>query len=111
MTLKEVTDSIKQQLIESDWFTVLGCPLDVVHASLGLNEEAGEVAGLAKKEVMRGVEKPRERWVSELGDVLWYLTATAVEKGITLDEVWEYNCKKLAERRQSGMKGDTVWKG
>ena len=111
MTLQDLTENIKKQLDDSAWFEDIGCPIDVVHASLGLNEEAGEVAGLAKKEVLRGVPKSDEKWLSELGDVLWYLVATIVEKGFTLDQVWEYNCEKLAERRATGMKGDTVWKG
>ena len=111
MTLQDLTENIKKQLDDSAWFGDIGCPIDVIHASLGLNEEAGEVAGLAKKEVLRGVPKSDEKWLSELGDVLWYLVATIVEKGFTLDQVWEYNCEKLAERRATGMKGDTVWKG
>lgn len=111
MTLQQLTDNIKCQLENSGWFSQIGCPIDIVHAALGLNEEAGEVAGLAKKEVLRNNRKDDERWLSELGDVLWYLVATIVEKGFTLDEVWEYNCKKLQERRDTGMKGDTRWIG
>lgn len=76
MTLQQLTDDIKHQLENSGWFSQIGCPIDIVHTALGLNEEAGEVAGLAKKEVLRNNRKDDERWLSELGDVLWYLVAT-----------------------------------
>lgn len=69
----------------------------------GLAEEAGEVAGLLKRELRQFGQKDAERttkekWVEELGDVLWYLTGVAVMNHITLDEIWDYNTKKLEER-------------
>lgn len=68
----------------------------------GLCEEAGEVAGLFKRE-FRGLPKDlqrasREHWVEELGDVLWYLTATCTVRGIPLEEIWKYNKRKLEQR-------------
>ena len=68
----------------------------------GLTEEAGEVAGLFKRE-LRDLPKDRERcthehYIEELGDVLWYLTGVAYTQGITLQELWDYNMKKLEER-------------
>lgn len=69
---------------------------------VGLTEEAGEVAGLFKRE-LRDLPKDRERcthehYIEELGDVLWYLTGVAYTQGITLQELWDYNMKKLEER-------------
>lgn len=69
---------------------------------LGLAEEAGEVVGLMKR-VLRNFPKDQERittenFVDELGDVLWYLTACCIIHGVTLDEIWEHNIKKLKER-------------
>lgn len=111
-SLVDVESSIYEQLQNSQWFeSKIDCPFNCIHAAIGLNEEAGEVAGLAKKEFIRKVPKERERWVSELGDVLWYLTAVAITKGISLDEVFDYNCQKLQARRESGKKGDTEWVG
>lgn len=68
----------------------------------GLPEEAGEVSGLYKRE-LRDLPKDRERctrekYVEELGDVLWYLTAVASLYGISLEEIWFYNTHKLEER-------------
>ena len=68
----------------------------------GLAEEAGEVAGLYKRE-LRNLPKDqlrctREHYVEELGDVLWYLTGVALSQGIDLQELWDYNIQKLEER-------------
>lgn len=72
-----------------------------VFTALGLNEEAGEVAGKIKKfyrDNLNEVET-KEKIKLELGDVLWYLSETARHWGLTLQEVAEGNIKKLADRR------------
>jgi hypothetical protein len=67
-------------------------------AVMGLNEEAGEVAGLACRECWKKIPMPRYKWLQELGDVLWYLTAATMAKGLTLEELWQYNVEKLEGR-------------
>lgn len=67
-------------------------------AVMGLNEEAGEVAGLACRECYKKKVMPRYKWLEELGDVLWYLTAATMAKGLTLEELWNYNVEKLEGR-------------
>lgn len=67
-------------------------------AVMGLNEEAGEVAGLACRECWKKIPMPRYKWLEELGDVLWYLTAATMAKGLTLEELWQYNVEKLEGR-------------
>lgn len=67
-------------------------------AVMGLNEEAGEVAGLACRECYKDIAMPRYKWLEELGDVLWYLTAATLAKGMTLEELWRYNVEKLEGR-------------
>jgi len=71
---------------------------------MGLGNESGEVLGKIKK-WMRGddgegemSEERRQDLKGELGDVLWYLTILARDLGLTLDEVAEYNNKKLLDR-------------
>jgi NTP pyrophosphatase (non-canonical NTP hydrolase) len=72
-----------------------------VFTALGLNEEAGEVAGKIKKFYRDNLNEAetKEKIKLELGDVLWYLSETARHWGITLQEVAEGNIKKLADRR------------
>ncbi len=83
----------------------------VIYPTLGLTNEAGEVAGKIKK-IFRdkdGVisEADREALKAELGDVLWYLAQVATELDLSLDEIAEYNIKKLLDRLERGkIKGD-----
>lgn len=99
-TLKEVQENIFSQ-IERDLSYHSNLALKSIMIS-GLAEETGEVAGLFKRE-LRNLPKDQERctrehYVEELGDVLWYLTGVAITHGITLQELWDYNVKKLEER-------------
>lgn len=96
-TLEELHQSIEMQLEHSP-FRDLTDDKALQHAVCGLTEEAGEVAGLLKREAYQKKPVERERWIDELGDVLWYLIVTARAKGLTLDEVFEYNEEKLTKR-------------
>lgn len=99
-TLNEIQESICDQIVRD-----LSDKSNLVLKSImisGLAEEAGEVAGLYKRE-LRDLPKDRlrctrEHYVEELGDVLWYLTGAAAVQGIDLQELWDYNVKKLEER-------------
>jgi NTP pyrophosphatase (non-canonical NTP hydrolase) len=83
----------------------------VIYPTLGLVNEAGEVAGKIKK-VFRdknGEISPetREALKAELGDVLWYLAQTCTELELSLDEVAESNLTKLLDRQARGkIQGD-----
>jgi len=81
----------------------------VIYPTLGLVNEAGEVAGKIKK-VFRDkggliTEDTRQALKAELGDVLWYLAQVATELGLTLDEVAEANIVKLYDRQERGKIG------
>ena len=69
---------------------------------MGLTEEAGEVAGIRKRELRNFTRDQeaitREHLIEELGDTFWYMLAICSLRSITLREVWEYNRKKLKER-------------
>ena len=76
------------------------------YTALGLGE-AGEVQGKVKK-IMRdngGVlnEETCNAIAKELGDLLWYVSQTATELGLELDDVAEANINKLADRRERGV--------
>jgi NTP pyrophosphatase (non-canonical NTP hydrolase) len=81
----------------------------VIYPTLGLTNEAGEVAGKVKK-IFRdkgGViaEADRQALQGELGDVLWYLAQVCTELELSLDEVAEHNLEKLASRLERGRIG------
>lgn len=78
----------------------------VIYPTLGLVNEAGEVAGKIKK-IFRDKDgvigaAEREALKAELGDVLWYLAQTCTELEISLDEVAESNLTKLLDRQARG---------
>ena len=78
----------------------------VIYPTLGLTNEAGEVAGKIKK-IFRdknGVigEEERAALKGELGDVLWYLAQVCTELNLSLDEVAEHNIAKLYDRMERG---------
>ena len=90
-------------------YPAIGHP--VIYPTLGLVNEAGEVAGKIKK-VFRDKEgqinsETRDALKAELGDVLWYMAQVATELDLTLDEIAEYNIEKLYSRLERGkIKGD-----
>jgi NTP pyrophosphatase (non-canonical NTP hydrolase) len=83
-------------------YPVIGHP--VIYPTLGLTNEAGEVAGKIKKVFRdKGGEisvETREALKSELGDVLWYIAQVCTELEIPLEEVAEANLAKLLDRQQ-----------
>lgn len=79
----------------------------LVYPILGLANEAGEVAGKLKK-IMRDEngqlsQESFNSLVAELGDVLWYVTATADDLGITISDIFYENYQKLSSRKARGV--------
>ena len=79
----------------------------LMYPVLGLANEAGEVAGKLKKIIRDdGGQLTPERLddlVSELGDVLWYVTAVADDLGITISDVFQVNFMKISDRAKRGV--------
>lgn len=68
----------------------------------GLNGEAGECIDILKKHSYQGHELNKVKLLDELGDVLWYITETAIGIGATLEDVAQYNIEKLRKRYPEG---------
>lgn len=79
----------------------------IVYPTLGLANEAGEVAGKVKKifRDRQGVvtDADREALIMELGDVLWYLSELCTRLDIRLEDVAARNIAKLADRASRGV--------
>lgn len=71
---------------------------EVNYLILGLVSESGEVAGKLKK-IIRGDLVNPESFLSEVSDVLWYLTRICDNIGITLEQLADYNHAKLEARK------------
>ena len=78
----------------------------IVYPTLGLTNEAGELAGKVKK-LFRDKggqigEEDRQALKKELGDVLWYLAQICTELDLSLQDVAEANLVKLFDRLERG---------
>lgn len=98
MDTYELEAYIKKSIKNSPKLNQLSEEQVLCFAVTGLNEEAGEVAGLLCREVYKKADMPEYKWLEELGDVLWYLIAVTISKGMTLEELWQYNVEKLEGR-------------
>jgi NTP pyrophosphatase (non-canonical NTP hydrolase) len=108
MKLENLNDYQKQS--RRTW-SLIHTDHPIVYPTLGLANEAGELAGKVKK-IFRdkgGVIAPadREALKGELGDVLWYLAQIATELDLSLDEVAAANLEKLFSRlERDKIRGD-----
>ncbi len=101
---EEILKSHLNNVVNKSWNYAHRCEThkdEVMNAVLGLAGEAGETADQVKKWFFHS-EKPyefhREKLVSELGDVFFYLLKFMDLTGITLEEAIEGNRAKLESR-------------
>jgi len=104
--MDETTFDSYQRISRRTWNLVL-TDHPIVYPTLGLVNEAGEVAGKIKK-IFRDKggqigEEERQALKSELGDVLWYLAQICTELDLSLEEVAAYNLEKLLDRLERGV--------
>lgn len=70
----------------------------LVNAALGLTGESGELADLVKKYLFQGHDLDKTKVISELGDILWYISLACKALHINLSDIPEYNIEKLKQR-------------
>jgi NTP pyrophosphatase (non-canonical NTP hydrolase) len=79
---------------------------DVVYACLGMAGETGEALEKVKKlfrdHAGQWTPERRAAFVTELGDVLWYLNEAAIQAGSSLPEVARANLDKINGRLARG---------
>jgi NTP pyrophosphatase (non-canonical NTP hydrolase) len=74
----------------------------MILAALGVAGESGEFVDLVKKHVYHGHQLNFDKYISELGDILWYVALGARALGIPLAQIAEYNVVKLRKRYPDG---------
>ena len=80
----------------------LGEREDMIHASLGIPSEAGEICDIIKATVAYGKPLDTAHLVEETGDLFWFMTLMLRTVGVTWDHVLGANIAKLEARYPSG---------
>lgn len=80
----------------------LDAPDKLAMCALGLAGESGEYADQIKKHLFHSHELDVTAALKELGDILWYVTASAHLLGSNLQEVLDMNRAKLNIRYPDG---------
>jgi NTP pyrophosphatase (non-canonical NTP hydrolase) len=70
----------------------------LLHAAMGLVDEANEFQVALKKHVFYGKEVDNTNLKEELGDLLWYLTIALDTLESSYEEVMQMNLEKLRKR-------------
>lgn len=75
---------------------------ELIHATLGIAGESGEVVDIIKKHVAYGKNLDLVKLADELGDLFHYMSRVMYLTGITLEEIQTANLTKLRARYPSG---------
>jgi NTP pyrophosphatase (non-canonical NTP hydrolase) len=114
MTFEEYQAKVQTTAIYKFAIQQMGFPeganrlLNLAYSGLGLGE-SGEVQGKIKKIIRDSggviTDEAKILIAKELGDQLWYISDTASNLGISLDEIANGNIAKLADRKERGVLG------
>ena len=90
------TESVDFALIAKRLGTIRAIRL--LHGSLGVASEGGEIADQMKKHLFYGKPLDITNLAEEIGDVFWYLALLSNELGINFDKIMQLNIAKLQKR-------------
>ena len=70
----------------------------LLHASIGISGEAGEISSAIEKWLWYGQHLDETNLKEEMGDLMWYLAEMCNALGYQLEEIMEANIRKLKKR-------------
>ncbi len=97
MSIKTFRDHVDRLFVKPD--DTLG---KILHASVGIAGEAGEILDAVKKAWIYQAELDNQNLLEEVGDSLFYLQALAIHCGFTLEDAMRANIEKLSKRYPQG---------
>ena len=83
---------------------------DLLHATMGISTEAGELLDVVKKHIFYGKPLDIHNIHEEIGDILWYVSILLEWSGATYEEVMETNIDKLRVRYPEKFSSDKALK-
>ena len=81
---------------------------DLLHMTIGINGESGELLDAIKKHVVYEQELDIDNVIEEIGDILFYTQGVINILGLDLEEIIEHNIKKLSKRYPKGYSNDSA---
>lgn len=75
---------------------------DLLHVTVGVSGEAGELLDAVKKACIYGKQIDVENIIEELGDIEFYMSRVREIVGVSREETLQYNIIKLGKRYPSG---------
>lgn len=105
LRLNEYQQLVRRTL-NSEEVVVSKAQLMILWNAVGLAGEIGEYLELVKKGIFHKHGLDREKVKKELGDILWYLTASCQSNQMALADVAEANIRKLEARLPDGWDGE-----
>lgn len=93
-----IQKAIRTERKEYDFTETNGVAPRIEHGVIGLVTEAGELMTAVKKAKIYAKALDRINVIEEVGDIMWYLALLADELGVSFEEIWDKNIRKLRVR-------------
>jgi len=71
---------------------------DLLHATLGIAGESGEIVDAVKKCIIYGKALDKDNMREEIGDIMWYIALACRSLDFDLGEILDENIAKLQKR-------------
>jgi NTP pyrophosphatase (non-canonical NTP hydrolase) len=71
---------------------------DLLHATLGIAGESGEIVDAVKKCIIYGKALDKANMREEIGDIMWYIALACRTLDFDLNEILDENIAKLQKR-------------
>ena len=92
----ELSDRTCKHITED--FVMNPATFDLLHATLGITGEAGELADAVKKSIFYSKPLDIANMREEIGDIMWYIALACRTLEFDLDELLAENIAKLQKR-------------
>lgn len=93
-----IKNALKTEIEKYNFVGTNGVTPRAEHAVYGLITEAGELIQALKRAKIYGKQLDTINVIEELGDIMWYLALYCDEIGVSFEEIWDKNIRKLMTR-------------
>lgn len=98
MDIKTYTDLSDRTCKHVESLTMDAKKYDLMHATLGIAGESGEIVDAVKKHVIYNKDLDVANMREEIGDIMWYIALACRTLDFDMEEILQENIEKLAKR-------------